>query len=382
MSADVFDWLLDLGGLLTSFAQTGYLQLRASMLGGALAAALTLTLMIYALGLILGWRNFDLQGLAKVLGLFFIVVIGVTGYGLFGDLLIDGFFHIPQEFAIALMNAAESSGAGSPGSSGTGVERIHNAMRSLYAEVMVAVGHLANSGSGIAGRILVAVLTVVVLTAGAIMLSVALFNIVLAQAATALLLALTPLFFIFLLFQATREMFWKWWGQLWNYFFLVLLTYVVLSLFLGIVRNSARQMRMEVEAGGTITLDLVAPFLLITLVATFMLFVVHGMATGLGGGVAMNTAAVGKAAGAKMAGWANRGHKAFGRGVDSVMARTGLSQYRARGAGVGLSRAGGASPDRSGVSTPSIGSGLSKTERVTGLAESRARNELRDLDKK
>src|SRR5699024_7953647 len=102
-------------------------------------------------------------------------------------------------------NVAESSGAAAPGGSGVGVERIHNAMRGLYAEVMVAVGHLANSGSGIAGRILVAVLTVLVLAAGAIMLAVALFNIVLAQAATALLLALTPLFFVFLLFEATRE---------------------------------------------------------------------------------------------------------------------------------------------------------------------------------
>jgi type IV secretion system protein VirB6 len=246
---------------------------------------------------------------------------------------------------------------------------------------MVAVGHLANSGSGISGRILVAVLTVVVLATGAVMLSVALFNIVLAQAATAILLALTPLFFVFLLFQATREMFWKWWGQLWNYFFLVLLTYVVLSMFLGIIRSTARLMRLEVQAGGAITLDLVAPFLLITLVATFLLFVVHGMATGLGGGVAMNTAAAAKVAGTKAAGWANRGHKAFGRGVDSAMARSGLSGMRARSAGVGFSRAGGGAPNRSGVSAPEIGSGLSKSERTTGQAESQARRELRDLDK-
>src|SRR5699024_3149225 len=183
MSADVFDWLLDLGGLLTNFAREGYLALRASLLGGALTAALTLTLMVYAVGLIMGWRNFDLTGLLKTLGLLFIVVIGVTGYGLFGDLLIEGFFKIPEEFAVALLNVAESSGAAAPGGSGVGVERIHNAMRGLYAEVMVAVGHLANSGSGIAGRILVAVLTVLVLAAGAIMLAVALFNIVLAQAA-------------------------------------------------------------------------------------------------------------------------------------------------------------------------------------------------------
>lgn len=358
MSADVFDWLLDLGGILTNFAREGYLALRASLLGGALTAALTLTLMVYAVGLIMGWRNFDLTGLLKTLALLFIVVIGVTGYGLFGDLLIEGFFTIPEEFAVALLNVAESSGAAAPGGSGAGVERIHNAMRGLYAEVMVAVGHLANSGSGIAGRILVAVLTVLVLAAGAIMLAVALFNIVLAQAATALLLALTPLFFVFLLFEATREMFWKWWGQLWNYFFLVLLTYVVLALFLGIVRSSARMMRWEVEAGNAITMDLVAPFLLITLVATFMLFVVHGMATGLGGGVAMNTAAAGKAAGMRAAGWADRGLRSVRRakGAGTKAAAAGAKGAAvAAGAGVGAkaaSAAGGGVPARSSVADP------------------------------
>ena len=114
----------------------------------------------------------------------------------------------------------------------------------------------------------------------------AMFLIALSSIALAVLLALGPLFIVALLFDATRRFFSAWIAQLANYGLITILTVMTASLLLQIVQSYATQ----TAARGTAILTVDALNLLLVAVLVFLILrQVMPIASGLAGGLALNT---------------------------------------------------------------------------------------------
>ena len=112
------------------------------------------------------------------------------------------------------------------------------------------------------------------------------FLIALSHIALAILLALVPFFIATMFFESTKRLFDAWLAQLTNYALITLLTILVAALLLQVVNNYATQ----TAARGTaiLTVDAVNMVLISVLVFLFMRQVMP-IASGLAGGVALNT---------------------------------------------------------------------------------------------
>jgi type IV secretion system protein VirB6 len=114
----------------------------------------------------------------------------------------------------------------------------------------------------------------------------AMFLIALSSIALAVLLALGPLFFALLFFDATRRFFSAWIAQLANYALITVLTVMVAALLLRIVQSYAAQ----TAARGTAILTVDAlNMMLVALLVFLVLRQVMPIASGLAGGAALNS---------------------------------------------------------------------------------------------
>lgn len=114
------------------------------------------------------------------------------------------------------------------------------------------------------------------------------FLFILAKMALAVLLAVGPIFIIFMMFEPTKKMFDAWMGQVLNFVFSVMLAAAVLGLILKIVEAflvspDAIANMADTEIAGAI------PVLAYGVIAILVLIQVSSIASALGGGVAVGT---------------------------------------------------------------------------------------------
>ena len=126
----------------------------------------------------------------------------------------------------------------------------------------------------------------------------ALFLLVLAKLALAVLLGLAPLFFMLLLFQTTREFFTQYLKHLFNFAMIPVFTSAVLSLMLKIVQDAITQLQATLASqtghGGPQSI-----YVILCFVVLFMLLhQVMGLSSAIAGGLQLNSGNVaGMAAG-------------------------------------------------------------------------------------
>jgi type IV secretion system protein VirB6 len=114
----------------------------------------------------------------------------------------------------------------------------------------------------------------------------AMFLIALSSIALAVLLALGPLFIALLFFDATKRFFAAWIAQLANYAFITVLTVMVAALLLQVVQSYATQ----TAARGTAILTVDALHMVLIAVLVFLVLrQVMPIASGLAGGIALNS---------------------------------------------------------------------------------------------
>jgi type IV secretion system protein VirB6 len=112
------------------------------------------------------------------------------------------------------------------------------------------------------------------------------FLIALSSIASAVLLALGPLFIVMLLFDATRKYFEAWIGQLATYALITILTVLVGALLLALVSSYARQ--TAARGGSLATVDAIN-MVLASMVVFLLMRQVMPIAAGLAGGLAPST---------------------------------------------------------------------------------------------
>jgi type IV secretion system protein VirB6 len=134
----------------------------------------------------------------------------------------------------------------------------------------------------------------------------AMFLIALSHVALAILLALGPFFITLLFFESTKRLFDAWLAQLTNYALISLLTILVAALLLQIVNNFA--MQTAARKTDLVVVDAINMVLVAVLVFLFMRQIMP-IASGLAGGVALNTMGTMSRA----AGWGARQGRTAGR---------------------------------------------------------------------
>jgi len=207
-------------------------------------------------------------GLKRVVTL--AVILGVALHlWLYNTLLVDTFYSAPAEFAAAVVGASDPVQT---------IDAIWNAGGAVADQLFRDGGPWTHFGYTLAGM-------VVWLIVGALCVYT-MFLLALSSVALAVLLALGPLFVVFLLFDTTRRFFEAWLAQLANYALITILTVMVAALMLHLVQSYAQQ----TQALGTAirTVDAINMVLATVLVFLFLRQVMP-IAAGLAGGVALNS---------------------------------------------------------------------------------------------
>ena len=210
-----------------------------------------------------------LDGARRILVL--VVVLGVSLHlWAYNDVLVNTFFTGPGQMTAAILNAPSPFAA---------VDQLwldsQAVATSLSAEASIFGGHFTFSLAALGIYIVVGFMCIY-----------ATFLIALSMIATALLLALGPLFIVFLLFDATRRFFESWIAQLATYALVSVLVALVAALLLRVVQGYAAD-AMAQGQGVTVS-DAVRLCAAAGLILLLMRQILP-IAAGLGSGVALST---------------------------------------------------------------------------------------------
>jgi type IV secretion system protein VirB6 len=246
-----------------------------------LAAVLEPTVVTVATLYVMVWGYLQLTGRIEepmVYGLRRIVLLSVVLGGalrlwLYNEVIVDTFYAAPARLAAALVNA------GDPVTTIDVIwERGGSVAGALWNQGGIVSGELGYYVAGLAVWVLMGLLCVYTM-----------FLIALSSIASAVLLALGPLFLLMLLFESTRRFFDAWIAQLANYALITVFTVLVAALLLQIVSSYATQTAARGAAIVTVdALDMV----LMAVLAFLLLRQIMPIAAGLAGGAALGTAGI------------------------------------------------------------------------------------------
>ncbi len=272
-----------------SWLLSAYMAMHDAVLGGnvpLLTLCVTLFVALYGWGIWSGRLSASIPEISGRLAILVIVFLGVTDVGYFNSILRVFFLNVPDGIANALVGAG-----------GT------NDVRLALDQCFDSAFRAASAIWGHAGwtDILLNLLGILIIVAVTVFVGYACFLLALSKVATCILLALTPLMFIGLLFPLTRTIFERWLGLLFNFWFVPILTFLVLSFVVHVTQDAAQQVEIAFETtGGHGAMNVVARFLGCCAIAFLLLLQVMLMASTLGGGVALSTMGAAGAAGAWM----------------------------------------------------------------------------------
>ena len=210
-----------------------------------------------------------ITGLKRILTLG--VVLGVTlKMWLYNTVIVDTFYNAPTQLAAAIIGASDPV----------------KTVDSIWEQGGAVADYLFNNGGIYLGDLSYVLAGIVVWVLMGLLCVYTMFLIALSHIALAILLALGPFFIATMFFESTKRLFDAWLAQLTNYALITLLTILVAALLLQVVNNYATQ----TAARGTaiLTVDAVNMVLISVLVFLFMRQVMP-IASGLAGGVALNT---------------------------------------------------------------------------------------------
>lgn len=243
-----------------------------------LAAALEPAIIALATIYVMLWGYLQLTGQLQepvTSGLRRIVVLVVVLGGalhlwLYDAVIVDTFYRAPAAVSAAIVGAADPVAT----------------VDDIWTSGGEVADQLWNRGGVLSGDFGFYLAGVVVWLLMGLLCVYTMFLIALSSIASAILLALGPLFLVMLLFEATRRYFEGWLAQLATYAFINILTVLVGALLLQLVRSYATQTAQRGAAILTVdALDMV----LAAMIVFLLLRQIMPIAGGLAGGVAPST---------------------------------------------------------------------------------------------
>jgi type IV secretion system protein VirB6 len=251
------------------------------------------------------------EGIKRIAWIALILGVGLRLW-LYNTVIVDTFYNAPAQLAASVVGASDPVGT----------------IDAIWSSGGTVAGNLWDKGGLLSGDFGFYLAGAVVWCLIGGLCVYAMFLIALSSIALAVLLALGPLFFALLFFNATRRFFTAWIGQLANYGLITVLTVLVAALLLRIVQSYAAQ----TAARGTAILTVDAlNMMLIALLVFLVLRQVMPIASALAGGASLNSfgivsssAARGASAAARLAAPALiAGAPLAARGVGTALQGTG-----------------------------------------------------------
>jgi type IV secretion system protein VirB6 len=243
-----------------------------------LAAALEPAVVTFAVLYVMAWGYLHLTGQIEepfVHGLkriaLIALILGVTrNLWLYNTVIVDTFYNAPTQLAAAVVGSGDPVGT---------IDSIWQSGGSVAGSLWTKGSQsLWNFGFMIAGAAVWCLI--------GLLCVYAMFLIALSDIALAVLLALGPLFFAFLFFDATKRFFSAWVSQLATYSLITIITVMLASLLLNVVQSYASQ--TAARGAAIMTVDALHMMLIAALI--FLIFrQVMPIASGLGGGIALSS---------------------------------------------------------------------------------------------
>jgi type IV secretion system protein VirB6 len=207
-------------------------------------------------------------GLKRIFVMALVLGVGLRLW-LYNTLIVDTFYNAPAQLAAAMVGSADPVGT---------IDTIWKSGGTTAGILWTKGASSWSPGFLIAGAVVLGLM--------GLLCVYAMFLIAFSTIALAVLLALGPLFIALLLFDETKRFFSAWIAQLANYALITVLTVMVAALLLQIVQSYAAQ----TAALGTaiVTVDALN-MLLIAVLVFLVLRQVMPIASGLAGGVSLNS---------------------------------------------------------------------------------------------
>ena len=278
MAADIFGSLLGkVDELGTSMVQTLYTNFAAS-----LQPVFLVGLTVY-----IGWWGYEmLFGRAPMtagafvwrLGRILLLYTLAFSWGDFQPLVVSVLTQAPNSVAAVICQAAGGTACGTAQSSmSQGLTDIWTAAASAASQISAAGGF---TGVGLM------ILSYIVLIIAGIMLAVAVFLLMFGKMAMFVLLATAPIFLACALFDFTSPITDGWMRSLAQYALLPIIVYAILGVMLILLQTSIQDIQTQIDGESAMTV--VAPFLLMCAVTTFLLLQSINIAHGIAGGARLD----------------------------------------------------------------------------------------------
>ncbi|MDP9082886.1 MAG: type IV secretion system protein [Pseudomonadota bacterium] len=288
---------------------TGYV----STMTGTVATALTPVIISFATMYVMfwGWLHLSgkieepvIEGAKRIITLGVILSLCLTLWSNHSYLVL-AFLNGPMAFASSILNAPTPLGA---------VDNIWTQGNNI-AGLFWSNASLFNGNFGLYFAALATWLICGILCAYTA------FMFALSSIALSILLAVAPLFLMFLFFDATKRFFESWIAQLANYALIVIVASLIAALVLGLVSNMANS---TYAVGATLKVTDALDFLLSVVLAFLLMRQTMSIASGLASGVALATGGI--VSGLMRRGLSGGG--AFSRGMMDAAMGFKTSQYQ------------------------------------------------------
>jgi type IV secretion system protein VirB6 len=209
------------------------------------------------------------SGVRRIVTIAVILGVGLRLW-LYNSLIVDTFYSAPTQLAAAVVGSTDPVAT----------------IDIIWDRGGAVAGNLWNKGGLLNGDFGFYVAGAVVWCLMGLLCVYAMFLFALSSIALAVLLALGPLFIASMFFDATKRFFGAWIAQMTNYALITLLTVMVAALLLQVVQSYATQ----TAARGTAILTVDALHMVLIAVLVFLVLrQVMPIASGLAGGVALNS---------------------------------------------------------------------------------------------
>jgi type IV secretion system protein VirB6 len=253
---------------------TGYIADNTARMATALEPAVTVAATLYVMAW--GYLQFTGRvdepfsaGLIRIVRLAVVLGVGLHLW-LYNDVLVDSFYRAPAQLATALVGSTDPV---------TSVDAI-------WTQGGAVADALCRQGSFMVGGMLSLVMGCLVWLLLGVLCIYVMFLISLASIASAILLAIGPLFVALWLFDSTRRFFEAWIAQLANYALISILTVLVAALMLHIMQSYAAQTAARAPALSVVdALDM----MLMAGIVLLLMRQIMPIAAALAGGIALSS---------------------------------------------------------------------------------------------
>lgn len=273
----------------------------------------------YGYKVIINGRFSPHDGIVHVAKMLVILVL-ITSWTDFQIFVMDLITDTPSDLAGELLKAAPIGASD--------VDNANTALGHFYERSMEISSKIMQTGGNIFARLSYSWavwLATLALTSYALML------IALSKMAVALMLSIAPFFILMLIFAQTKTLFEGWLRTLLNYALIPIFVYGLLALLLALVENPLTELEANSTAKSSL-INFIAPFLLISVISVMLLMQVMNIASGIAGGLSLQTMGLGRAVTNKVGGaagvagglgriHADKAVDATGRGIKNVASK-------------------------------------------------------------